>query len=106
MFYVLSLVSLQTTSKTVNDYGLAILANTPYANSYRKTKTAPSDSPNKSHTQQKRQPLMPYEKNGTLQKWHMTNTHLKQTNIAPKKNGVLQKRHNLRKDLAKLFDMG
>ena len=26
------------------------------------------------YTQQKRHPLMPFENNGTLQKWHMTNT--------------------------------
>ena len=42
--------------------------------SYRKTKVAPSDTPNKSGTQQKKHPLMPFENNGTLQKWYMTNT--------------------------------
>ena len=26
------------------------------------------------YTQQKRHPLMPFENNGTLQKWHITNT--------------------------------
>ena len=34
--------------------------------------TAPSDTPNKNGTQQKKHPLMPFENNGTLQKWHMT----------------------------------
>ena len=37
-------------------------------------KTAPSDIPNKNSAQQKELPLMPFENNGTLQKWHMTNT--------------------------------
>ena len=43
----------------------------------KKTKTAPSYTPNKSGVQQKKHPLMPFEKNGTLQKWRMTNTPLK-----------------------------
>ena len=32
---------------------------------------------------------MPFENNGTLQKWYMTNTPLKQTNVASIKNGAL-----------------
>ena len=40
----------------------------------KKAKTLPSDTPNKSGTQQKKHPLIPFEKNGTLQKWHMRNT--------------------------------
>ena len=39
-----------------------------------KTKTAPSDTPNKNATQQKRHRLMLFENNGTLKKWLMTNT--------------------------------
>ena len=39
----------------------------------KKTKTAPSDTPNKNGTKQKKHPLMPFENTGTLQKWHMTN---------------------------------
>ena len=37
-------------------------------------KIAPSDIPNKNSAQQKEHPLMPFENNGPLQKWHMTNT--------------------------------
>ena len=43
----------------------------------KKTKTAPSDKPNKSGTHQKKHALMPYENNGTLKKWHMANTPTK-----------------------------
>ena len=43
----------------------------------KKTKAAPSDTPNKSSTQQKKHPLMPIENNGALQKWHMKILHLK-----------------------------
>ena len=39
-----------------------------------KAKTALSDTPNKISTQQERYPLMLFEYNGTLQKWHMTNS--------------------------------
>ena len=39
-----------------------------------KKKTAPSDTPIKRGTQQKKYLLMPYENNCTLQKWHMTNS--------------------------------
>ena len=43
--------------------------------SYRiKTKTAPSDTPNKNGTQQREHPLMLYVNNGTLQKCQMTST--------------------------------
>ena len=42
----------------------------------KKTKTALSNTPNKNSTQQKRHHLMPFENNGTLQKWHMKNTPL------------------------------
>ena len=45
--------------------------------SNKKTKTAPSDTSNKNVTQQKEDALMPFENDGTLQKWHMTNTPLK-----------------------------
>ena len=41
---------------------------------YKKTIAAPSDTPNKNSTQQKKHSLMPFENNGTLQNWHMTNT--------------------------------
>ena len=37
----------------------------------QKIKTAPSDTPNKNGTQQKRYSLMLFENNGTLQRWHM-----------------------------------
>ena len=37
-------------------------------------KTAPPDMPNKNSSQQKEHPLIPFENNGPLQKWHMTNT--------------------------------
>ena len=40
----------------------------------KKKKTTPSDTPSKNGTQQKNHSLMPLENNGTLQKWHMTNT--------------------------------
>ena len=60
----------------------------------QKAKTALLDTPNKNDTQQKKQPLMPFEYTGSLQKWRMTNTHLKQTNttltkMKPFKNGAL-----------------
>ena len=42
----------------------------------KKTKTALSNTPNKNGIQQKRHHLMPFENNGTLQKWHMKNTPL------------------------------
>ena len=40
----------------------------------KKSKTAPSDTPNENVTQQKGHPLMLFENNDTLQKWHMANT--------------------------------
>ena len=52
MLHVLSLVSLQTTGKTVNNYSFTTIRS----------------------TQQKWNPLTPFENNGTLQKWDMTNT--------------------------------
>ena len=43
----------------------------------KKTKTAPSDKPNKSGTHQKKHALIPFENIGILKKWHMTNTPTK-----------------------------
>ena len=43
LFHVLSLVSLQTIGKTVNNNKVATLGNIHYAHSYNKTKTAVSD---------------------------------------------------------------
>ena len=40
----------------------------------KKTKTAPLDTPNKNRTQQEKRPLMSFKNNGTIQKWHITNT--------------------------------
>ena len=37
------------------------------------TKIAPSDTPNKKRTQHKKHPLIPFENNGTLKKYHMAN---------------------------------
>ena len=44
--------------------------------SYKKKtkKTAPSDTLTKYGTQQEKHRLMTFENNGTLRKWHMTNT--------------------------------
>ena len=57
---------------------------------YKKTKRAPSDTPNKNGTQQKKHPLMPFENNDTLQKQHMTNTPHKIDKYNTLKNGSLQ----------------
>ena len=51
---VLSLISLQTAGKTVNNYSLTTIR----------------------YTQLKWHSLMRFENNGTLQKWHMTNAPL------------------------------
>ena len=40
---------------------------------------------------------MPFENNGTLQKWHMTNTPPKINKYDTRKNGALQKWHTLQK---------
>ena len=72
-FHVLSLVSLQT-----KQHSNKLQSDNPreysFMQSYKKTKTAPSDTSNKNGTQQKRHPLILFENNDTLQKWHMTNT--------------------------------
>ena len=74
--------------------------------SYEKAKTAPSDTPNKNGTQQKKQHLMPFENNGTPQKWHMTDTPPKINKWDTEKNGALQKWYTLRKNTQRLFDKG
>ena len=58
----------------------------------------PVDTLNKNGTQQKKHHLIPFENNGTLQKWHMTNTPLKINKYNNQKNGALQKWHKLRKN--------
>ena len=61
---------------------------------HQKKKTTSSDTSNKNSTQQKRLPLMPFENNGTFQKWHMTNTppeigkYDTQKKMVPYKNGT------------------
>ena len=50
--FVTTLISLQTIGKTVNNYSLTTIR----------------------YTKQKRHSLIPFKNNGTLQKWHMTNT--------------------------------
>ena len=40
----------------------------------KQPKTAPLDTLNKIGTQQKKHPLMPFENNRTLKRWHMINT--------------------------------
>ena len=45
-----------------------------YAHSYKKTKRALSDTPNKNGTQQEMHTLIPFENNVDLQKRHRTNT--------------------------------
>ena len=53
---------------------MTTLGNIPYVHSYKNNKkTAPSNTTNKNDTQQKKKPLMQFENNGTLQKWHMKN---------------------------------
>ena len=46
---------------------------------------------------------MPFENNGTLQKWHMTNTPPKTNKYDTRKNGALQKWHTLQKNAQRLF---
>lgn len=66
--------------------------------------------PNKNSTQQKRHPIMLFENNYTLNKWHMTNTppRIKKfgadQKMTPYKNDTTKsdtfaKRHNLQKDV-------
>ena len=80
LFHVLSLVSLQTIGKTVNNNKVATLGNIHYAHSYNKTKTAVSDRIHSTkitkqkqqyqieYIQQKMHPLIPLQKNCNLQK--------------------------------------
>ena len=46
---------------------------------------------------------MPFENNGTLQKWHMTNTPPKINKYDTRKNGALQKWHTLQINAQRLF---
>ena len=54
MLHVLSLVSLRTTDKIVNNYSVTTIR----------------------YTQRKFHPLMSFENNGTIQKWHMKNKRI------------------------------
>ena len=69
--------------------------------SYKKPKkTTPSDTPNKNDIQKKKHPLMTFKNDGTLRKWHMTNTPPKKDKCDTHKklkNSALQKWHTLRK---------
>ena len=46
--------------------------------------------PHKNGTQPKKHPLMPFENNGTLQKWHMTNTPPKVNKYYTQNNGAFK----------------
>ena len=49
---------------------------------------------------------MPYENNGTLRKWHMTNVPPKVDKYDTHKNGALQKWHTLPKNCQMLSPNG
>ena len=59
--------------------------------SYKKKQKQRHQINQKKGTQQKKYLLIPFENNGTLQKWHMTNTPPKINKYDTQKNGALQK---------------
>ena len=67
LFQIPSLVSLQTTGKTVNNKILTTLGNIYYAYNYKKTKAALSDTLNRNGLS------LLFKNNGTLQKRHVRN---------------------------------
>ena len=71
----------------------------------KSTKTASWDIPTKYGTQQKKHPLMPFEINGTLQKWHMLNTPPEIYKYGTHKTSSHTKMKSFAKNLQRLFAM-
>ena len=72
----------------------------------QKNKNSTISTPNKNGIQQKKNPLMTFENNGTLQKWYMTNTPPKIDKYATQKKWYLTKMAHLAKKCPKATCQG